>query len=300
MIPPYKFPKLVIKKHEDFFVVRDDLLEGGSKRRFIDRLIREEINEGANEFVYGGCPANGYAQLSLTLQAKAYGKKAVFFMAKRSLDNLHPYQKQALEYGADIRWGANGYAQLSIPLQTNAYNVKTTLFMAKRSMSNLHDYQKRALKNGAFINWVPNGMLQVTKKRALDYYYKDPVHRRLLQLGLDEQRVKEDIRDLAKNIEKDFDIDISEVWSVGSSGTLTRGLQMAFPDKDVHCVSVGHTMSQYEVGRAVLHRSDLRFTQEVKEEDKPPFPSVPTYDAKAWKIMREKAKKGSLFWNVAK
>ena len=25
-------------------------------------------------------------------------------MAKRSLDNLHPYQKQALEYGADIRW----------------------------------------------------------------------------------------------------------------------------------------------------------------------------------------------------
>lgn len=251
MIPPYKFPKLVIKKYEDFYVVRDDLLEGGSKRRFIDRLIREEINEGANEFVYGGCPANGYAQLS-------------------------------------------------IPLQTNAYNVKTTLFMAKRSMSNLHDYQKRALKNGAFINWVPNGMLQVTKKRALDYYYKDPVHRRLLQLGLDEQRVKEDIRDLAKNIEKDFNIDISEVWSVGSSGTLTRGLQMAFPDKDVHCVSVGHTMSQYEVGRAVLHRSDLRFTQEVKEEDKPPFPSVPTYDAKAWKIMREKAKKGSLFWNVAK
>ena len=59
MMPPYKFPKLVIKKHEDFFVVRDDLLEGGSKRRFIDRLIREEINEGANEFVYGGCPSDG-------------------------------------------------------------------------------------------------------------------------------------------------------------------------------------------------------------------------------------------------
>ena len=53
-------------------------------------MIREEIAEGAEEFVYGGCPANGYAQLSLTLQAKAYGKKAIFFMAKRSLDNLHP------------------------------------------------------------------------------------------------------------------------------------------------------------------------------------------------------------------
>ena len=75
---------------------------------------------------------------------------------------------------------------------------------------------------------------------------------------------------------------------------------MAFPDKDVHVVSVGHTMAQYEVGRAILHRSHLKFTQEVKEEDMPPFPSVPTYDAKAWKIMREQAKPGSLFWNVGK
>ena len=32
----------------------------------------------------------------------------------------------------------------------------------------------------------------------------------------------------------------------------------------------------------------------------PPFPCVPTYDAKAWKIMREQAKPGSLFWNVGK
>jgi hypothetical protein len=248
---PYEFPKLVIEEHEGFHVVRDDLLEGGSKRRFVDRLLREEIAEGANEFVYGGCPANGYAQLS-------------------------------------------------IPLQTREYDCKTTLFMAKRSMDNLHDYQKKALEYGADIHWVPDGMLQVTKKRALDYYNEDPVHRRLLQLGLDDQRVKEDIRDLAKNIEQDYDINISEVWSVGSSGTLTRGLQMAFPDKDVHVVSVGHSMKQNEVGRATLHRSDLKFTDEVKEEDKPPFPSVPTYDAKAWKIMREQAKPGSLFWNVGK
>ena len=76
---PYSFPKLVIEEHEGFHIVRDDLLEGGSKRRFVDRMIREEIAEGAEEFVYGGCPANGYAQLSLTLQAKAYGKKAIFF-----------------------------------------------------------------------------------------------------------------------------------------------------------------------------------------------------------------------------
>ena len=32
----YKFPKLVIEEHEGFYVVRDDLLEGGSKSRFVD------------------------------------------------------------------------------------------------------------------------------------------------------------------------------------------------------------------------------------------------------------------------
>jgi hypothetical protein len=40
-------------------------------------------------------------------------KKAIFFMAKRSLDNLHPYQKQALDYGADIRWVPNGMLQVT-------------------------------------------------------------------------------------------------------------------------------------------------------------------------------------------
>ena len=248
---PYEFPKLVIEEHEGFHIVRDDLLEGGSKRRFVDRLIREEIAEGAEEFVYGGCPANGYAQLSLTLQAKAYGKKAVFFMAKRSLDNLHPYQKQALDYGADIRW-------------------------------------------------VPNGMLNVTKARAREYFYEDPTRRRILPLGLEEPRVLEDIATLAKTIQIDYNIEISEIWSVGSSGTLTRGLQMAFPEKDVHVVSVGHTMKQHEVGRAKLYKSKYKFTQEVKGEDVPPFPSVPTYDAKAWSVMKQYGKKGALFWNVGK
>ena len=51
-----RISKLVIEEHEGFHIVRDDLLEGGSKRRFVDRMIREEIAEGAEEFVYGGCP----------------------------------------------------------------------------------------------------------------------------------------------------------------------------------------------------------------------------------------------------
>ena len=33
---------------------------------------------------------------------------------KRSMDNLHPYQKQALEYGADIRWVPNGMLSVTL------------------------------------------------------------------------------------------------------------------------------------------------------------------------------------------
>ena len=138
------------------------------------------------------------------------------------------------------------------------------------------------------------------RDRAREYANENPKKRILLPLGLEHPKVLEDIRELAKDIEIEYNIKISEIWSVGSSGTLTRGLQMAFPDKDVNVVSVGHKMKQHEIGRAKLYLTKYKFMQEVKEEDKPPFPSVPTYDAKAWPVMREYAKKGSLFWNVGK
>ena len=246
---PYEFPKLIIEEHEGFHVVRDDLLEGGSKRRFVDRMMRDEIENGIEEFVYGGCPANGYAQLSLTLQANAYGKKAIFFMAKRSMQNLHPYQQQALDYGADIRW-------------------------------------------------VPNGMLQVTKARAREYANENSKKRILLPLGLEHPKVLEDIRELAKDIEIEYNIKISEIWSVGSSGTINRGLQLAFPDVPVHVVQTGHSMNEREIGRAKHWKSPYKFDKPIKPEEAPPFPSAPTYDAKAWPFIKEFAKPNSLFWNV--
>ena len=58
------------------------------------------MSEGANEFVYGGCQAT-YAQMSITLHnAKAYGAYTQHSLwQKRNMENLHEYQKKALEYG---------------------------------------------------------------------------------------------------------------------------------------------------------------------------------------------------------
>ncbi len=250
-LEPYSFPKVVIEKHEDIYVVREDLLEGGSKRRFIDRYVREEIEKGAEEFVFGGAPATGYAPMSLTLQAKHYGADATFFMAKRSLDNLHEYQKKALEYGANIQW-------------------------------------------------VNMGMLNVTLSRAKKYYEEDTFKRRNFPLGLEDERVIEDIETLAREIKEEWKDKFSEIWTVGSSGTLSRGLQKAFPELEVHVISVGHKMSEREIGRAKFYKSPYKFDKPIKPIEAPPFPSAPTYDAKAWPFLKEFAKPNALFWNVGK
>ncbi len=242
----------VIELHNDIHVVRDDLLNYGSKIRFVDYFIGHALeNKQVNEWVFGSCPATGYAQISLPVVCKRYGKKAVLFMAERSMDKLHPYQQRGIELGTEY-------------------------------------------------HWVKMGMLNVTQAHAKRYTAEDPVHRRVLPLGLEHPTVLASIIKVARSLP----VKPKEVWSVGSSGTMSRGLQLAFPDAEVHVVQVGHTMKEREIGRAIHHVSPYKFDKPVKKEDEPPFPSAPTYDAKGWKPMMDwykthKKKGDVLFWNVA-
>ena len=240
-------PKPIIMEHEGIHVVRDDLLEVGTKARAADYLVRNSIQ---TEMVYGSSPATGYAQMSLPFVCSKYGKKAVIFMAERSLDKLHSYQKKAIELGADMRW-------------------------------------------------VKMGMLAVTEKRARDYVAEDPDNRLLIPIGI---RHDTAIGCLIK-VARELPIRPREVWSVGSSGTLSRSLQLAFPLATVHVVSVGHTMQPDDIGRAVYHKSPYKFDKPVGLLDMPPFPSAPTYDAKGYAFMKEWHKTHErqdpcLFWNV--
>lgn len=228
----------IVEEHNGFQIVRDDLIGGGSKMRFSDYLIKS--NKEIQEWVYGSSPATGYAQISLSYLCRKYGKKAVIFMADRAVEKRHPYQLQAIEAGADMRW-------------------------------------------------VQNGMLSVTEKRARDYVSDNPTSRRLLPIGFDDPTVIASIIRVAQSM----DVSPSEVWTVGSSGTLTRGLQLAWPNAEFHCVRVGHTGTY---GRAKIYKSPYAFNKPTKVL--PPFPSAPTYDAKAWEFMLEHASPGALFWNV--
>ena len=240
-------PDPVLTWHDGIVVVRDDLLEVGSKVRSIDYLIGHAPEyKHVKEWVFGGCPATGYAQMSLPYVCSKYDKKAILFMAKRNPENYHEYQKRGMEYGATYKW-------------------------------------------------VNMGMLTVTKKRAQEYYEENKSEREVLPLGLEHPTVIASTIKVARSI----NYIPSEVWTVGSSGTLNRSLQLAWPDADIHVVSVGHKMTDREIGRATMWRSELKFDKPVINEDHiPPFPSAPTYDAKAWKFIKENAKYGALFWNV--
>ena len=184
---------------------------------------------------------------------------------------------------------ATGYAQISLTCLCNRYGKKSVLFMAERNRKNLHEYQLKAESFGAIIHWIPNGMLSVTQKRAVDYVKEDPIRRRLLPIGFDHPSVIASISRVALSM----NIVPTEVWTVGSSGTLTRGLQSAWKDASFHCVTVGH---KGDYGMAKIYQCEIPFNKPAKVT--PPFPSAITYDAKAWEFIKRYASPGALFWNV--
>lgn len=234
-------PAPVIKTHEGFVVVRDDLLGTGSKTRFLDYLVK---TTPAQKIVFGGCPATGYAQISL-------------------------------------------------PAVANRYNKEVHLFMAHRDPSKYTEYQKRGLALGAKYHWIPDGMLNVTKARAREYAEVEPELRLNLPLGLEDDTVIASIIKVALSLPI---TEPKEFWTAGSSGTLNRGLQLAWPNAKAHVVQVGHSMSAREIGRASHWKCPLKFDRPTKQL--PPFPSAPTYDAKVWDFMKTHAQPGALFWNV--
>lgn len=82
-------------------VVRDDLLEGGTKLRFLPFVC-----EGAEEVIYG-TPFCGGAQAALSVYGRESGTKITLFSAKRAA--LHRRQQFAMANGARYEWCSPGY-----------------------------------------------------------------------------------------------------------------------------------------------------------------------------------------------
>lgn len=94
-------PPPIVEEYDSIFVVRDDLLPGGTKARYLMSLFSRY-----DEIVYA-TPAYGGAQLALAYCAKLTGKRAVLFVAKRA--NPHARTLEAHGVGARVFQVPNGY-----------------------------------------------------------------------------------------------------------------------------------------------------------------------------------------------
>ena len=232
-------PKPVVEGHDGFQIVRDDLLDGGTKRRAFTTYVKNKPD--IEEFVYAS-PRQGYAQLSLAYACRDMGRKCTVTVPQGKRD-----------------WLTDAAEEL-----------------------------------GCNIIEVPMGFL--TNIHAKARYYCQDNNAHLIPFGGDHPIIVEAMRQTALSL----NLSPTEVWTVMSSGVLSRGLQGAWPDAKVFGVRIGHNPPPQDQGRAEPNKSRYKFQQECKEDERPPFPSSLTYDSKAWSFMKKHASKNSLFWNVGK
>ena len=95
---------ITIKQHYGIHVLRDDLLDGGTKSVLMDNIAKQYPD--ADEFVYAS-PVYGGFQVALTMYCERAGKRATIFCAKRK--HKHPHTLKCKSHGAKIVEVSPGY-----------------------------------------------------------------------------------------------------------------------------------------------------------------------------------------------
>ena len=93
---------MIIENHHNTYVLRDDLLPGGTKSVFMDKIL----DQSKDCFVYAS-PVYGGFQIALSAYATSIGKKAAIFCAKRK--DPHTNSLKAKAAGGDVYQVPYGY-----------------------------------------------------------------------------------------------------------------------------------------------------------------------------------------------
>jgi len=86
------------------------------------------------------------------------------------------------------------------------------------------------------------------------------------------------------------------VFAATSTGTMTRALQIGWPDAKHVNVAVARNMHDGEIGESDTFSSTEQFLRDAKYL--PPFATTANYDAKAWDVFDNSDIPGSMFINV--
>lgn len=231
------------------------------------------------------------------------------FNIKTTSDGFHIIDESIHEVGAKARFAdyymSNlendhvvyvaprvGYAGLSLAWLAKKYNKKLTLVMPASKQVSHH--QALAIEYGAIPLFIR--VAAMPNANAAAKKYADAVGAEFAPFGLDHPDVYAGaIRELQRLRPL---LDGKRIWSVISTGVLSRSLQIALPETEIVNVAVARNIQHGELGRAHFTSYHKAFTQ--KSDVMPTeFNSVDTYDAKGWHYLKEYGQPGDYFFNVA-
>ena len=186
-----------------------------------------------------------------------------------------------------------GFAGISLSWLCKKYNLDLILVMP--SSKEVSDHQALCIELGAKplfarIAAMPNA-------NSLAKKYADKIDAYYIPLGLNHPYViaggVRSIYDYFKDKEKP-----NTMWSVISTGVLSRSMQIALPDTEFKAVAVARNIQQGELGRAEFYSYHKPFNSKsdlIPDE----FDCENSYDSKGWDYMVKYGKKGDWFFSVA-
>lgn len=185
-----------------------------------------------------------------------------------------------------------GYAPFSLCYLAKKYNKK--LYLIVPASKEASDHQLTAIEYGGIPIFVKIPAMPTANIWAKQFAEK--IKAKYIPFGLKhEMVVAGGVRIFYDNFK---DTDISHMWSVFSTGVLSRTLQIALPNTEFSAVAVARNVQEGELGRAKFYTHDKPFLKEARVDT--PFDCIKTYDAKGWELMKKYGKPGDWFWNVAK
>ena len=186
-----------------------------------------------------------------------------------------------------------GFAGISLSWLCKKYNLDLILVMP--SSKEVSDHQALCIELGAKplfarIAAMPNA-------NSLAKKYADKIDAYYIPLGLNHPYViaggVRSIYDYFKDKEKP-----NTMWSVISTGVLSRSMQIALPDTEFKAVAVARNIQQGELGRAEFYSYHKPFNSKsdlIPDE----FDCENSYDSKGWDYMVKYGKQGDWFFSVA-
>lgn len=187
-----------------------------------------------------------------------------------------------------------GFAGISLSYLAKQYGFDLTLVMP--SSKEVSEHQALCIELGAKPLFTRIAAMPNANSKAL-FYANARKDATFVPLGLQHPFVTAGaVRVIHDNLAHKENI--FEMWSVISTGVLTRALQIALPSTDFHAVAVARNIQQGELGRAQFYsyhkafntKSDLIPTQ---------FNCEDSYDSKGWDVMNKLALPGAWFFSVA-